>query len=146
MANFSLWLLLTTLLSSAAAGDTHRNSKVTCAHLKRPCIPGAEVISITGTELLNHTVPSTPRLLPEPITGLDIYAIDVVLTHKSANDKVLVKVWMSLDDWNGKFQANGGSGYAAGALDLSLGPSAKQGYSAASTDAGVGFDPQTPGA
>jgi pimeloyl-ACP methyl ester carboxylesterase len=145
MKTVSRLLLFTGLLGSAAADDTtHRHPKAICEHLKKPYISGAEVISITGTKLLNHTVPASPGLLPEPVSGLDVCAVDVTLSHHGANDTVLVKVWMPLENWNGRFQANGGSGYAAGALDLTLAPTAKQGYSAASTDAGVGFNPQTP--
>ncbi|KAL7929766.1 tannase and feruloyl esterase [Trichoderma chlorosporum] len=51
---------------------------------------------------------------------------------------------MPLKNWNGRFQANGGVGYAAGELDLTLGPTIKQGYSSASTDAGVSFNPSSP--
>lgn len=51
---------------------------------------------------------------------------------------------MPLENFNGKFQANGGLGYAVGALDLTLGLTIKHGYSATSTDTSAGFNPQTP--
>ncbi|KAJ4857931.1 tannase and feruloyl esterase domain-containing protein [Trichoderma breve] len=145
MAKLSLLHLLATLVACAAAdGEVSRHPRQSCAHLKAPCIPGAEIISINGTELWNYTVPAVPGLLPSPVSGLDVCAVDVVLTHPGAHDKVLVKVWMPLEGWNGRFQANGGVGYAAGELELTLGPTIKQGYSSASTDAGVGFNPSSP--
>ncbi|CAH0051066.1 unnamed protein product [Clonostachys solani] len=145
MAPFRSIFFFAALLASAAADKAvNRNSKCACAALKKPNIPGAEVISINGTRLLNHTVAAFPGLLPEPVTGLDICAVDVVLRHQGPHDQVLVKVWLPLKGWNGRFQANGGSGFAAGALDLTLGPTAKLGYAAASTDAGVGFNPLSP--
>ncbi|VUC30644.1 unnamed protein product [Clonostachys rosea] len=144
MARFFLVFFAALLASVAASYTGDRNSKCACTALKKPDIPGAEVISINGTQLLNHTVAAFPGLLPEPVTGLAICAVDVVLTHKGAHDQVLVKVWLPLKGWNGRFQANGGSGFAAGGLDLTLGPTAKLGYAAASTDAGVGFNPLSP--
>ncbi|CAH0017069.1 unnamed protein product [Clonostachys rhizophaga] len=139
-----IFFLISLLASVAADKPAGRNSRCACASLKKPDIPGAKVISINGTQLLNHTVTAFPGLLPEPVTGLDICAVDVVLRHQGAHDQVLVKVWLPLKGWNGRFQANGGSGFAAGALDLTLGPTAKLGYAAASTDAGVGFNPLSP--
>lgn len=117
-----------------------------CAHLKAPKVPGAEIISIVGIEKRNFTVPVIPQLLPTPIYGLDICEVDIYLTHPGANDKVLVTVWLPLEKWNGRFQATGGSGYAAGTFEATLGPAAKLGYSAASTDAGVGNNALDPGA
>ncbi|CAM1509722.1 Fc.00g000570.m01.CDS01 [Cosmosporella sp. VM-42] len=145
MKAFSVLFLVTTFLSSSLAGvAVQRHTKTACDHLKAPCIPGAEIISINGTELWNYIVPAVSPFLPSPVSGLNVCAVDVVLTHQNAHDRVLVKVWMPLQDWNGRFQANGGSGYAAGGLDLTLGPSAKQGYSSASTDAGVALNPLSP--
>jgi pimeloyl-ACP methyl ester carboxylesterase len=145
MTNLSLFLLASTIIVGAAGNnEALQHPKQSCTVFKALRVPGAEIISINGTELWNHTVPAVPGLLPSPVSNLNVCAVDVVLTHPGADDKVLVKVWMPLENWNGRFQANGGVGYAAGELDLSLGPTIKEGYSSASTDAGIGFNPLTP--
>ncbi|EED24027.1 feruloyl esterase, putative [Talaromyces stipitatus ATCC 10500] len=116
-----------------------------CSHLSAPHVSGAKVLSINATERWNYSVPATPPFLFSPVQGLNICDVTVLLTHTGAlHRQVTVKVWLPLQDWNGKFQANGGSGYAAGELDLTLGPTVKEGYSSASTDAGVGLNPLSP--
>ncbi|KAH8705352.1 putative feruloyl esterase [Talaromyces proteolyticus] len=135
-------LLLSSLASAAlAAGQTH---KTDCQHLTAPNVPGATVLSINGTERWNYTVPALRPFLLSPVSGLNFCDVTVLLTHAGAKDQVTVKVWLPLQDWNGRFQANGGSAYAAGEFDLTLGPTVKAGYSSSSTDAGVGFNPETP--
>ncbi|KAH8810866.1 Tannase/feruloyl esterase [Xylogone sp. PMI_703] len=109
-----------------------------CTQLKPPTVPGAEVLSISATEKWNYNVSAVQGLLPNPIYGLDICEVNVVLTHPGAQDKVLVTVWLPLQKWNGRFQATGGTGYAAGTFDPALGPAVQLGYSSASTDAGAG--------
>lgn len=121
-----------------AADNLHNHPPFSCTHLQALTIPGAEVISIDGTERRNYTVPAVPGLLPNPIYGLDICEVNVVLSHTGAQDKVLVTVWLPLENWNGRFQATGGSAYAAGDFGAALGPAVQLGYSSASTDAGAG--------
>lgn len=147
---YTLLFLLGSLVSNVCAASEREaspsSSHSPCTHLLAPKVPGAEVISITGTEQWNYTVPVIPQFLPNPIYGLNFCEVDVVLTHPGADDRVLVKVWLPLRDWNGRFQATGGAGYAAGTFDVTLGPAVKLGYAAASTDAGVSVNPLSPGA
>ncbi|CRG87935.1 hypothetical protein PISL3812_04957 [Talaromyces islandicus] len=133
------FLLVTSLVSTAlAVGLTPHESD--CLHLSAPQVPGAKVLSISATERWNYSVPATPPFLPSSVQDLNICDVTVILAHAGAQDQVTVKVWLPLQDWNGRFQANGGSGFAAGELDLTLGPTVKNGYSSASTDAGVGLN------
>lgn len=141
----SLFLLAVPFLSTeSAASELESYSYSPCTRLSTPKVPGAEVLSITGVEKRNYTVTAVPQLLPNPIFGLNFCEVDVVLTHPNAGDRVLVKVWLPLQHWNGRFQATGGSGYAAGNFDASLGPAVQLGYSSASTDAGVSVNPLSP--
>ncbi|KAL4861903.1 Tannase/feruloyl esterase [Aspergillus spectabilis] len=68
--------------------------------------------------------------------------VNVTYTHPGQNDRVQVTTWLPLQrsQWNSRFLAAGGGGYASGkgAVDL-LGPSSL-GYAAASTDGGHGDD------
>jgi hypothetical protein len=143
---YALFLSLGSLVSTVGAVSEHETSSHSpCTHLSAPKIPGAEVISINGTEKWNYTVAAIPQLLPYPIYGLDFCEINVVLTHPNADDRVLVQVWLPLRHWNGRFQATGGSGWAAGTFDATLGPAVQLGYSSASTDAGVSRELASPG-
>lgn len=63
--------------------------------------------------------------------------VTVTLAHPGANDHARVKVLLPDNGWNGRFQAVGGSGYAAGDFGPGLIQAMNNGYAAASTDAGV---------
>lgn len=134
----TLFLLSVSLLSTVSAEGAKHHPHTRCTHLKAPTIPSAEVISISGKEQLNYNVLNTP------ISGLNFCEVDVVLTHSNADDKVLVRVWLPFENWNGRFQATGGSAYAGGNFDTSLGPALQLGYSTAATDAGVSRNPLSP--
>lgn len=139
------FLLLSSLASATLAAVPMRR-QTDCSNLSAPHVPGSKVLSINATERWNYSVPATPPFLLSPVQDLNICDVTVLLTHAGSQDQVTVKVWLPLQDWNGRFQANGGSGYVAGEFDLTLGPTVQNGYSSASTDAGVGFDFLSPGA
>ena len=61
--------------------------------------------------------------------------ITAVVTHPPAGDAVRVWVVLPLRNWNGRFQAIGGAGFAGGSAN-SLGQPLTAGYAAASTDTG----------
>lgn len=83
---------------------------IPCASITAPAVPGATVLSVIGTEILNITIPPFPILLPAGVSGLNVCNVNVNLTHPDVNDNVLVEVWLPLEDWNGHFQGTGGSG------------------------------------
>ncbi|MGW5780404.1 hypothetical protein [Streptomyces sp. NPDC003863] len=61
----------------------------------------------------------------------------VTLTHPGEGDHAEVKVWPPKDTWNGRLQTVGGSAFAAGDYGTALAGAVKNGYAAATTDAGV---------
>ncbi|PWY84777.1 tannase and feruloyl esterase [Aspergillus heteromorphus CBS 117.55] len=120
-----------------------------CANLSLPLIPDAEIVSITSREVHNYTLPQFPG------QQLSFCDVNITLTHTDAdeaeyNDFAHVSVWLPLNatDWNGRFQATGGGGLAAG---FPSGPlqilAVSQGYVAAATDGGLTLngtiDPQS---
>jgi hypothetical protein len=130
-------MALVVLASPAAATGT------ACGAVSAPPVPGAQVLSVSGVERHDYTVPPGPGN-PEPIAMPPFCEVVVTLTHPGANDVVTVEVWLPLTTWNGRFQGTGGGGYAAGFFDATLAPAALEGYAAASTDAGVSMDPGDP--
>ncbi|OIW25792.1 tannase and feruloyl esterase [Coniochaeta ligniaria NRRL 30616] len=118
-----------------------------CSNIPAPHLPGARILSVSSTELRNHSVQAAPPLLNKNITNLNICEVVVTLTHPGANDTVTVQVWLPLDGaWTGRFASAGGSGWAAGHGPLTLAPLVADGYAAASTDAGLTGDIITPAA
>lgn len=140
------FVFMAVLFGFFSSGETVKGSlKSRCTQLQVPEIPGAKVLSISGVIKQNYSIPASV-FLATPITGLDFCEVGVVLTHPNAGDHVAIQVWLPLEDWNGRFQATGGSGYAAGNFDPSLGPAIQLGYSAAATDSGVTLNPASPAA
>ncbi|KAF3479846.1 feruloyl esterase B [Arthroderma uncinatum] len=131
---------LAAVLGSAAPSIQNGGGTTSsCASIPAPHVPGAKVLSVKGYDRMVQVPGSAP--LHSNIT-LSICNVDVALTHKGVNDKVLVTVWLPTPEkWNGRFQATGGGGFGAGFFDLYLGPAVAEGYSSASTDAGVTVDP-----
>ncbi|KAF2250375.1 tannase and feruloyl esterase, partial [Trematosphaeria pertusa] len=98
---------------------------------------GVEVLSIAATPQVNYSTPKGHHGLPS-ISDLSFCRVKVHLAHAGSNDKTLVEIWLPLthNDWNGRFQATGGGGFATGMFDSMLGPALKHGYAASSTDGG----------
>lgn len=126
--------LAVAVASAAAAPSAPGRS---CSNIPKPCVSHARVLSVSSTELRNHTVAASPPILNAPVAGVNVCEVNVTLTHPGANDTVTVQVWLPLDGWNGRFLSAGGSGWAAGHGPLTLGSYAVQGFAAASTDAGL---------
>ncbi|MEV6284105.1 tannase/feruloyl esterase family alpha/beta hydrolase [Kribbella sp. NPDC051770] len=108
---------------------------------------GARVESVVAVARPGGTVtfPSNPPFPPTPpVDGVPAYCeVTVTLTHGS--DHVKVMTLLPEQGWNQRFQALGGSAYAAGDVigDASV-KAVKAGYAAATTDAGVGPSPIDP--
>lgn len=87
----------------------------------------------TAIELLNPSSDSFP-----PFSNLNFCEVNIHLTHFDASDDVLARVWLpsARDDWNSRFQATGGGGFATSIGFVGLAPAILQGYAAVSTDGG----------
>lgn len=130
-----------------ASASVIRRGPTPCHSLHKPHIPGVEVISITSEEKHDFSVPQQPPTLPIDVNGLNVCEVNLTLTHRGASDKVFVRTWLPLSDWNSRFVALGGSGWAAGPGPAGLAIPASEGYATAYTDAGLpGGDPASPAA
>jgi feruloyl esterase len=119
-----------------AAADT---SAFVCSVFQIPAPAGTAVESVTAASVPAGTfqVPGTPPLGGYPVPDVPAHCeVTVTLTHPGAGDHAKVQVWLPQTGWNGRFQAVGGAAYAAGTIGDVAG-AVKQGYAAATTDAGV---------
>ncbi|KAF5528847.1 tannase-domain-containing protein [Fusarium phyllophilum] len=124
-------------LNTAASADADK--AVACQSVKLPSFDGLEVVSVTAVERRDHTVRKfkMPYVLDHDIPGLNFCNITVKITRPEVGDLTTIAVWLpSRKDWNGRFLATGGGGWASGAFDPLLGQAIEQGFAAASTDGG----------
>ncbi|MFD5322653.1 DUF6351 family protein [Streptomyces sp. NPDC127092] len=102
---------------------------------------GTTVESVTAVRHEAGTV-EVPEVWPLPaghVDGVPAFCdVTVILTHPGAGDHVTVRTWLPLQGWNGRLQTIGGSAYAAGDYGKGLAGAVRNGYAAATTDAGVG--------
>ncbi|MBB5774015.1 DUF6351 family protein [Nonomuraea jabiensis] len=127
------------LTATGAAADT-ATAPFTCSSVtvKAPAGTAVESVAAVRSEAGNvHIPPVTP--LPA-VDVPDVPArceVTVTLTHPGTDDHSKVRVWLPEQGWNGRFQAVGGSAFAAGDYGAALAGAIKTGYAAATTDAGV---------
>jgi len=107
-----------------------------CSSLKAPTVPGAKVISISGVEAYNVASPALPPFFLDSVTGLNVCNVSVYLTHPGVNDHVLVQLFLPLANWNGRYQATGGGGWATSFGEIQLARGAAAGYASSRTDGG----------
>lgn len=108
---------------------------------------GSRILSVEAKARYNYTSFGAGPL--PALSGLNFCQVQVHLTHltssyaRDAQDNVLVEVWLplSLDEWNGRFQATGGAGWATGMFEAQLGSAVKGGWAAVSTNGGHGRYP-----
>ncbi|MBB6551749.1 tannase/feruloyl esterase family alpha/beta hydrolase [Nonomuraea rubra] len=112
------------------------------------CSPSISVKAPAGTTVesvtAQHREAGTVHVPPvPPLPGVDVpgvpahCAVTVTLTHPGVGDHAKVQVWLPETGWTGRFQAAGGSAFAAGDYGAALAGAIKTGYAAATTDAGL---------
>ncbi|MFC0431777.1 tannase/feruloyl esterase family alpha/beta hydrolase [Kutzneria buriramensis] len=117
----------------------------TCSSLPVAAPAGTTVESVTAVHKPGGTVtfPDSPLGPQPPITGVPAYCeFTVTLNHPGADDHVHTTVDVPDTGWTGRFQAVGGSAYAAGDfVGNGLVQAVKDGYAAGTTDAGLPGNP-----
>ncbi|MEU1618648.1 tannase/feruloyl esterase family alpha/beta hydrolase [Streptomyces sp. NPDC005722] len=127
-------------LPTASAEPGHGPGSVasTCATPSVKAPSGSEVESVTAVRKEGGTVHGS-GILGGTVTGVPAYCeVTVTLTHPGGNDHAKVRTWLPVSEWNGRFQALGGSAYAAGDNGAGMAAAVKNGYAVTTTDAGVG--------
>jgi hypothetical protein len=127
------FLLGSALFCQAAAAS----SRCSSTSINKPDLAGARILNVQADEVHNYSAIS---LAPGTNKGgrytINFCNVTVTYTHPGWNDTVNTQVWLPLDNWNGRFQALGGGGYATGFGSIYLTYAVAQGFSSASTDGG----------
>ncbi|KAI8803689.1 Tannase/feruloyl esterase [Cladochytrium replicatum] len=109
------------------------------------CLPGSfSMPTVLGCQFISLQA----SLVTEYTNYPDVYVfnatfcnVTVSYTHPGQDDRITIEAWLpELDKWNGRFQAQGGSGWSAGRTYLSyqgMAGAMGDGYATATTDAGV---------
>ncbi|KAI0973200.1 Tannase/feruloyl esterase [Xylaria arbuscula] len=107
-----------------------------------PEVEGLQILSLSATELRNHTFMRNPLLGSKlgPIEGVSFCNVSVIYTHPGWNDTIRITTYLPLvEQYNGKFQANGGGGWVTGGESLAeftMIPSLLRGFAVSTTDGG----------
>ncbi|MEV7238825.1 hypothetical protein AB0N06_34430 [Streptomyces sp. NPDC051020] len=128
----------------SASADTGSSASTTtplkCSSITLRAPEGTEVERVAAVDRPAGTV-DVPAIPPVPASQVpDVPAhcdVTVTLTHPGQSDHAQVKVWLPTTGWNGRLQTLGGSAFAAGDYGTGLATAVKNGYAAATTDAGV---------
>ncbi|KAI0849003.1 tannase and feruloyl esterase [Daldinia vernicosa] len=110
-----------------------------------PTVFGAEILTVSASLVTNYSldIPEGYRFTAPPlkVERARFCNVTVAYTHPGYDDEIYVEAWLPIDNWNGRFQAVGGGGWAAGRIDLSymsLAGAMQDGYASITTDGGLG--------
>ncbi|MGW7255287.1 tannase/feruloyl esterase family alpha/beta hydrolase [Streptomyces sp. NPDC054834] len=124
--------------ASAVPENSSASAPLRCSTFSVKAPAGTGVESVTAVHQAGGTVHGT-GILGGTVTDVPAYCeLTVTLTHPGDGDHAKVRTWLPVNGWNGRFQAIGGAAYAAGDNGVGLATAVKNGYAAATTDAGVG--------
>lgn len=115
-----------------------------------PIVFGAEILSLSASPVVNfsYNVPAEYNYnhYGISVTNASFCNLTVTYTHPGQNDLITVETWLPLKNWNERLQATGGGGWQAGRFVLSpffMTGAIGEGFSAGTTDAGLGNDSPT---
>ncbi|CAG9987081.1 unnamed protein product [Clonostachys byssicola] len=131
MAQSLIYLLLAWVVVTAPS-DGNPALAQKCESLELPHFEEFDVINVHSSSVFGYSITGNPTQ-----TTIDFCHVNVSLTHSGADDIVLTSIWLPFHGWNGRFQATGGGGLAAGYFDSALIQPVVDGYAAGSTDAGL---------
>ncbi|KAF7536054.1 hypothetical protein G7Z17_g13098 [Cylindrodendrum hubeiense] len=123
------------------ANAAEPNSVCSAENIPYPEIPGLHILSLTANERKNYTLEPNPTIgVPiEPFTGLNFCNVSVVYTHLGWNDTIYVTTYVPTQNWNGRFQGNGGGGFVTGGgslVEMTMVQSLILGFAVSTTDGG----------
>lgn len=107
-----------------------------------PYLPGAKIESLTAELVTNFTI-DVPQNGAGPYSdtqysGLEFCNVSIIYRYDTNDSNFVIQttVWLPMENWNGRFQGTGGSGFVAGLGALGLAPAVANGYAAAETNGG----------
>ncbi|KAL4958871.1 tannase and feruloyl esterase-domain-containing protein [Aspergillus stella-maris] len=131
--------------------ETHVNCRTT-SEIGTPAVYGAEIVSLSAAWVTNYTdfIPYSFNYNGGTVEleNAKFCNITVKYTHPGYDDNITIETWLPEPaNWNGRLQATGGGGWAAGRFVLSeffMGGALGEGFATTTTDAGLGKDTTGP--
>lgn len=120
--------VLTLSLVAAVPADAAPSVPKQIASAPVPCA-GLTAVTLPNTDITSASIVPASDTMPATCR------VHATVTHPPAGDTENIDVWMPVDGWNRRFQGVGGGGYVGGSPQALAAP-VRQGYAAASTDAG----------
>lgn len=116
------------------------NKACEAGSIQHPALDGIRIISLTAAEQRNFTYNFHPRFrFGRAIHGLNFCNVTVIYTHPGWNDEIKVTTFLPMENWNGRFQGNGGGGWVTGGIEvggITMMPSLEAGFAVSTTDGG----------
>lgn len=122
------------------SNDSLATRALACSNLQQPFLNGTEILTFSAQPYSQYVAspffePFIAQLGGVTTANVSYCNVTMTYTHPNQNDAINLQIWLP-DNWNGRFQGTGGSGWRGGIFDLALVPAIVGGYAAASTDAG----------
>ncbi|MBB5773990.1 tannase/feruloyl esterase family alpha/beta hydrolase [Nonomuraea jabiensis] len=131
---------LPTAASATVAGFATAPFTCSSVSVNAPAGTAVESVTTVSKEAGTLSIPPVPPFTEvTEIPNVPAHCeVTVTITHPGVGDHAKVQVWLPETGWSSRFQALGGSAFAAGDYGAGLAGAIKSGYAAATTDAGVG--------
>ncbi|KAK3332188.1 tannase and feruloyl esterase [Cercophora scortea] len=110
-----------------------------------PSVFGAQILGLETSLVTNYSasVAEILRFTQPAVELVDVTFCNITVkyTHPGQDDEIFVEAWLPVGNWNGRLQAVGGGGWAAGRFFMSydaMKGAIGDGYATITTNAGLG--------
>jgi Tannase and feruloyl esterase len=127
------------LFSLAAFGQDARAASQSCESLARLSVAKAKILSATVVAAGAFQPPSGEEEGGQGLSSykkLPAFCRVTIQSAPSTDSDIKIEVWMPVNGWNGRLQAEGNGGFAGYIDYLGMGVALSEGYATASTDTG----------
>jgi feruloyl esterase len=107
-----------------------------CAGLRSLKLDGATITAAEAVAEGPYPLPGQPAAAPPPAPLLPAHCRVAAVLAPSPDSHIGMELWMPAAEWNGKFEAVGGGGWAGSISYSSMATALQERYATASTDTG----------
>jgi feruloyl esterase len=108
----------------------------TCENLSGLNIPNTTITMAQVVPAGEFSAPGIPEAQRAPFRRLPGFCRVAAVLRPTSDSEIKIEVWMSLENWNGKFLGVGNGGWSGAIVYAGLGNGVSHGYATASTNTG----------